>query len=158
MVVDLLREEETLDVDRLGLRKDVGGVGIETRRELLAALSLLARLGGRACWPGGTGVAFGERESAVLGDPFVLLRSGTIVVTPLRLLANDAVEYERGLMIPVDDEPAAVERDDTRVYRVGVSDGAALRGGGMLATTRSVCSSWSTVSTSRSSTQRVLLA
>lgn len=92
MVVDLLREEETLDVDILGLRKDVGGVGIETRRELLAALSLLARLGGRACWPGGTGVAFGERESAVFGDPFVLLRSGTIVVTPLRLLANDAVE------------------------------------------------------------------
>ena len=88
----MLREEETLEVDILGSRNDVGGVGIEILRVLLAALSLLARLGGRACWPGGTGVAFGERESAVLGDPFVFLRSGTIVVTPLRLLASDAVE------------------------------------------------------------------
>ena len=84
-----------------------------------------------------------------MGDPFVLLRSGTIVVTPLRLLASEAVEYERGLTSPVDDEPVAVERVVAREYRVGVSDGAALRGGGMLATTRSVRSSWSAVSTSR---------
>ena len=57
---------------------------------------------------------------------------------------------------PVDDEPVAVERVVAREYRVGVSDGAALRGGGMLATTRSVRSSWSAVSTSRRSTRRVL--
>ena len=93
VVVDLLREEDILDVDRLGSRKDVGGVGIEILRELFAALSLRARLGG-CCWPGGTGVAFGERDAVLtsLGDPLLLLRSGTMVVTPLMLLASEAVE------------------------------------------------------------------
>ena len=46
VVVDLLREEETLDVDILGSRNEEGGAGNEILRELLAALSLLARLGG----------------------------------------------------------------------------------------------------------------
>ena len=46
VVVDLLREEETLDVDILGSRNEEGGTGSEILRELLAVLSLLARLGG----------------------------------------------------------------------------------------------------------------
>ena len=93
VVVDLLSDEDRLEVDILGSRNDVGGVGIEILRGALAAaeLSLLARLGG---WPAGDGepvLAFGE-ASAFLGEPFVLRRSGTMVVTPLTLLASDADE------------------------------------------------------------------
>ncbi|KAH9831967.1 uncharacterized protein C8Q71DRAFT_778853 [Rhodofomes roseus] len=60
---------------------------------------------------------------AVLGEREVLLGllAGTTVVTPLAL---DALEYARGLV-----RLLAV----VRVYRVGVSDGAALRGGMKLA-------------------------
>lgn len=119
-----------LVVDLLGSRNDVGASGREMRRDGgLAELSLLARLG--RCIPSGTGVASDERgpESAALGELFALFLSGTMVVTPLTLLAS---EYARGLTIPVDAEPAVVERAVVREYRVGVSEGAALRGGGML--------------------------
>ncbi len=118
-----------LVVDLLGSRNDVGASGREMRRDVgLAELSLLARLGR---WASGTGVASDERgpESAVLGELFALFLSGTMVVTPLTLLAS---EYARGLTMPVDAEPAVVERAVVREYRVGVSEGAALRGGGML--------------------------
>ena len=89
----MLSDEDRLEVDILGSRNDVGGVGIEILRGALAAaeLSLLARLGG---WPAGDGepaLAFDE-ASAFLGEPFVLRRSGTMVVTPLTLLASDADE------------------------------------------------------------------
>lgn len=110
MVVDLLRDEEMLVVDLLGSRNDVGARGREMRRDGgLAELSRLARLGRWACKPSGTGVASDERgpESAVLGELFALFLSGTMVVTPLTLLAR---EYARGLTMPVDAEPAVVER------------------------------------------------
>ena len=108
--MDLLSEEDTLAVDLLGSRNDVGGTGREIRRAGgFAELSLLAKLGGCGYEEGGTGVALGEREaeSTVFGELLVLRRSGTMVVTPLALLAR---EYARGLTMPVDDEPAAVER------------------------------------------------
>ena len=127
VVVDLLNDEDMVDVERVGSRNDVGGVGIETRRgAFVAALNRLAKVCGS--WDGGTGVAFGERtaEPGSLGEPLVLRRSGTTVVTPLTLLASDADEKERGLTMPVDGEPAAVERVDARVYRVGVSEGVEL--------------------------------
>ena len=93
VVVDLLKDELMLDVDRAGSRKDVGGGGFEILRGAFAALNLLARLGGWAS-DGVIGVTLGERdaESIVFGEPFVLLRSGTMVVTPLTLLASDADE------------------------------------------------------------------
>ena len=115
VVVDLLRAEDKLDVDRFGSRKDVGGAGMDILRVAFAAvmLSRLARLGG--C-KGGIGVALGERgaESADLGTMFVVRRSGTTVVTPLMLLARETVEKDRGLTMPVDEEPAVVERDVVR--------------------------------------------
>lgn len=116
VVVDLLNDEDIVEVERLGSRNDVGGIGIETLRgALVAELSRLAKVCGS--WDGGIGVALGERaaEPGSLGEPLMLRRSGTIVVTPLRLLASDAVENERGLTMPVDDEPAAVERVEARV-------------------------------------------
>ncbi len=138
VVVDLLKDEDIVDVERLGSKNDVGGMGIETLRgAFVAELSRLAKVWGS--WDGGTGVALGERtaDPGSLGEPLVLRRSGTMVVTPLMLLASDADEKERGLTMPVDDEPAAVERVDARVYRVGVSEGPELRRGGMMVTTTS---------------------
>ena len=83
----MLNEEERLEVERLGSRKDVGGVAFELLRivVLFTVLSLLTMLGGRAC--GAVAVV-----SAFLGDPLVLLRSGTMVVTPLILLDSEAEE------------------------------------------------------------------
>ncbi|KAJ3008861.1 hypothetical protein NUW54_g2998 [Trametes sanguinea] len=101
---------DTLAVDLLGSRKELFGTGREIRRDGgLAELSLLAKFGRSVCDDGGTGVALGEREppSTVLGTEIVLRLSGTMVVTPLALLAS---EYARGLTMPDDDEPAAVER------------------------------------------------
>ena len=145
----MLTDVDTLEVDKLGSRKDVGGVALDILRAgSLPAFRLFTRRGPPiAC---GTGVALGERRlEPFLGDPFALRPPGTMVVTPLMLLESDAEEYERGLTSPVDDEPAAVERDVTREYRVGVSDGAVLRGEGMEESTSSVCSSWAAISRTR---------
>ena len=87
VVVDLLREDDTLGVDR---KEEGGVVALDKRRVGTLALKLLTR---RDCsWPG-TGVALGDRGAgASFDEPLTLRPPGTMVVTPLTLLEREAVE------------------------------------------------------------------
>lgn len=60
--------------------------------------------------------------TAGVDSAFECLLMGTIVVTPLATLVKDAFDTALGL-IPLDDVPAAADRDVERETREGVSEG-----------------------------------